>query len=107
MPAKSLKRISRKKSFKVLTVSAFISFVLIFCWDNTPRKEIDLIIQNDVLEERVTEKEMSVFASINDVFISVKTTLSFHETRLKLQLDTWISTCKIQVSQGRDQKFDV
>jgi hypothetical protein len=144
----------KKKVVKTfLTLSAFVSFVLIFRWDKTSREssqtlqarhggeqeplvesfrgdivrldnqvlrsqrsaksfspEISLFQRDNMLgEKRIVEKEENIFhtssekseskpTDIDDVFISVKTTLSFHKTRLKLLLDTWISTCKKQVA---------
>jgi hypothetical protein len=35
--------------------------------------------------------------SLEDIFISVKTTAKYHKSRLHLLLDTWISTAKKQV----------
>lgn len=34
---------------------------------------------------------------LDDIFISIKTTSSFHESRMQLLLDTWISKCRKQV----------
>jgi hypothetical protein len=93
--ARIVKKFLRKKNVKILLIfSVFVSFVLIFCSDSTSRKKLWIF-------ERccVFQKEKKIFLKINDLFISVKTTLSFHKTRLKLLLDTWISTCKNQVSR--------
>jgi hypothetical protein len=91
----------------VFILSAFISFMLIFCWDKTSG-DTSQSLQTNVFEDKEMEKEYKVndkimdedykhILNIKDLFISVKTALKFHNTRIKLLLDTWISTCKNQV----------
>jgi hypothetical protein len=104
----------RKKYVKiVLILSATMLFMLIFGWDKTSGETLQGFRREHAIEEKVIEterrapynifekmieKENKDVLDIKDVFISVKTTLSFHKTRLKLLLDTWISTSKNQVS---------
>lgn len=42
-------------------------------------------------------KSFTRITNLSDVFISVKTTVKNHKTRLKLLLDTWIKTAENQV----------
>lgn len=42
-------------------------------------------------------KPFTHLTNLSDVFISVKTTVKNHKTRLKLLLDTWIKTAENQV----------
>jgi hypothetical protein len=87
MMDRTLKNVFRKRVVKIfLTLGGFIFLVLIFYWNKTFLENTELFEEDSVLD-------------VNDVFISVKTTSSFHDTRLKLLLDTWISTCKNQVSK--------
>ncbi|XP_061182381.1 uncharacterized protein LOC133190710 [Saccostrea echinata] len=63
--------------------------------------EIDLHVHKEKkkktkLSPKSLENSDIKATDINDVFISVKTTSSFHETRMKLLLETWISTCRKQ-----------
>ena len=54
--------------------------------------------ENNVDHEFRTEnREGTNSTEIEDVFISIKTTGVFHETRLKILLDTWIPNSKDQV----------
>jgi hypothetical protein len=125
---RSVKHFLRRKCVKIfLTLSAFISFMLIFCSKKASVKTIYSFRSNNFIEKMVietesitsvssniyekmiavenkdavdiNEKSNSKATDIKDVFISVKTTLSFHKTRMKLLLDTWISTRKNQVSR--------
>lgn len=61
--------------------------------------------ENNVDHEFRTEnREGTNSTEIEDVFISIKTTGVFHETRLKILLDTWIPNSKDQVYFFTDQE---
>lgn len=68
---------------------------LIIPFDN-PQKLDDRI--NLIEFPRKSKKKSDNEATeLDDIFISVKTTSSFHESRMQLLLDTWISKCRKQV----------
>jgi hypothetical protein len=94
------RKMFRGKVFRiVLTLGALTSCVIIFSWDKTSLENYRNTVLNDGSAFYASlEKNDSQATDINDVFISVKTSMAFHKTRLKLLLDTWISTCKNQVS---------
>ena len=55
----------------------------------------DISFNNSIEEKKKRVKQMRI--SLNDIFISVKTTKKFHSTRLDIILKTWFNLAKDQV----------
>ena len=54
------------------------------------------VVQGDVHQNQIV-KLSGRSTSLEDIFISIKTTAKYHKTRLNILLDTWISRAKNQV----------
>lgn len=65
---------------------------------NTERKLNDLMIKRKIHEFAVTATPKPATTSLNDIFITVKTTKLYHDTRLALIIKTWFQLAKEQVS---------
>ena len=60
-------------------------------------KENSVDFRNEKLEIDSNSKHVNRSTELKDIFISVKTTQKFHESRVQLQLDTWWTLAQEQV----------
>lgn len=63
--------------------------------------------QKDPQVHRPEEYRTEGSLTPEDIFIAVKTTKRFHQSRMELLLDTWISRIREQVSVGSDYRRSV
>ena len=68
--------------------------------NSTKYQHGDQTVQNEAIKivHKAIEYEKKRNSTLDDVFISVKTTKKFHESRVSLQLETWFNLAREQVS---------
>lgn len=69
--------------------------------NSEPSKDIltnYLLKQRHIYEFGVTATPKPITTNLNDIFITVKTTKLYHDTRLALIIKTWFQLAKDQVS---------
>lgn len=65
--------------------------------NNVPKTN-DLLIKRKIHEFAVTATPKPATTTLNDIFMTVKTTKLYHDTRLALIIKTWFQLAKEQVS---------
>ena len=86
-------------SLAVLFLLVGLSLVYLFIKVKHSSTEVSKLHPNQVLLHSHKAPHHSRFdRNLDDVFISVKTTKKYHYPRLIIQLETWVSLVKSQVS---------
>ena len=73
----------------------------------TKDKHGDQTVQNEAIQviHKADEYDKKRNSTLDDVFISVKTSKKFHESRVSLQLETWFNLAREQVGFNSTHKF--